>query len=68
MERSYSYSYLIVGVIVVGLVVAVVGAALGVVFLLTGGDGDDETAEDVAWGVSPWVAPGSGGAAVGGRF
>ncbi len=52
----------------VGLVVAVVGAALGVVFLLTGGDGDDETAEDVAWGVSPWVAPGSGGAAVGGRF
>ena len=29
---------------------------------------DDETAEDVAWGVSPWVGPGSGGAAVGGRF
>ncbi|MEO0325541.1 MAG: tetratricopeptide repeat protein [Myxococcota bacterium] len=52
----------------VGLAVALVGATLGVVFLLTGGDDDDESAEATAWGVTPWVGPRSGGAAVGGRF
>ena len=51
----------------IGLAVALVGATLGVVFLLTGGEEDDES-EQASWGVSPWVGPRSGGAAVAGRF
>lgn len=49
----------------IGLGLAVVGAALGVVFLFVGGGEDAD--EDVAR-LSPWGMPGGGGASVEGRF
>jgi len=49
-----------------GMAIAVVGAALGVVFLVVGGGSDDEESARVE--LSPWAGRGAGGASLRGSF